>query len=148
MKVSGYNESYRLGGSLNNNISNTQDIKFPGQSCLDISLLLSFSTYQHPVWINQKGEAFAVGDSRNGKISSELQKKKFETDTKIDSRLKNGHASSYQLLLAEITHFIKLQVKRATTLHSLFLLLQIKKQFLSILVNGHHSHSMRVTSHQ
>ena len=95
MKVCGYNGSYGLGGSLNNNNNKKGDIKFPGQSCLEISSLLSFSTYYHSVWINQTFDAFAVGDNGRGQISSTLPKEELKTDTKINLQHKNGQPCKF-----------------------------------------------------
>ena len=39
MKFWGGNNSNKLGGSLNNHKTDLSDIKFPGQSCLDVSSL-------------------------------------------------------------------------------------------------------------
>ncbi|KAK8840115.1 hypothetical protein M9Y10_031053 [Tritrichomonas musculus] len=89
MKFCGYNFRYGLGGSLNNHKNDKSYIQFPGQSSLDVSSLLSFSTYGHSVWINRNYEAFAVGDNKNGEISS-LQKKIFINDTKINLQYKSG----------------------------------------------------------
>lgn len=90
MKVCGNNDDYRLGGSLNNITDQNKDIKSPCKSRLEVSTLLSFSSFVQSVWINQNGEAFAVGPNGQGKISSTLQKKKLEKDTKIDLHYKSG----------------------------------------------------------
>lgn len=95
MKVCGYNRDYRLGGSLNNKNTQTADIKFPGQSCLEISSLLSFSTYYHSVWVNHNFDAFAVGFNVEGTISSTLPKKTLKTDTKINLQYKNGQPCKF-----------------------------------------------------
>lgn len=95
MKVCGWNHGYRLGGSLNNNIIYSENIRFPGKSLLDVSSLLSFSTYDHSVWINQKNEAFAVGSNTQGQISSTLPKEKFSKDTQINLQFKNGQQCKF-----------------------------------------------------
>lgn len=76
MKVCGNNDDYRLSGSLNNITDQNKDIKSPCKSRLEVSTLLSFSSFVQSVWINQNGEAFAVGPNNHGKISSTLSKKK------------------------------------------------------------------------
>ena len=86
MKLCGCNNSYKFGGCLNNYNDDTNNIKFPGQSCLDVSSLLSFSSYVSSVWINQNYEAFAVGNNEFGQINSALPKEILEIDTKINFR--------------------------------------------------------------
>ncbi|KAK8883622.1 hypothetical protein M9Y10_042717 [Tritrichomonas musculus] len=114
MKVCGCNICYRLGGSLNNKIDSVSNIKFPGQSCLEISSLLSFSTYFHSVWINQKCEAFAVGYNVGGKISSELPNEIFKNDTQINFQFKNGQPCQFISAVAG-DHYTLYQVTDETS---------------------------------
>ena len=95
MKLCGCNNSYKFGGCLNNYNDDTNNIKFPGQSCLDVSSLLSFSSYVSSVWINQNYEAFAVGNNEFGQINSALPKEILEIDTKINFRYKNGQPCKF-----------------------------------------------------
>ncbi|KAK8894663.1 hypothetical protein M9Y10_023100 [Tritrichomonas musculus] len=89
MKVIGHNVDCGLAGSLSNQIDTLEDIDTLTQSSLDVTSLLSFSTWCHSVWIMQNGEAFAVGSNKCGEIMSTMKKTKFSKDTKIEFQYKN-----------------------------------------------------------
>ena len=95
MIVCGNNDDYRLGGSLNNRTSKPENIMPFCQSSLEVSSLLSFSTYHHSVWITKNGEAFAVGSNEDGIISSTMPKINFGKDTKINLKYKNGKPCNF-----------------------------------------------------
>ncbi|KAK8845156.1 hypothetical protein M9Y10_021338 [Tritrichomonas musculus] len=94
MKVCGYNPDSRLSGSISNKASKSK-LRYPCQSSLNPSQLLSLSSYFVSIWVTQSGEAFAVGDNLSGRISSTLPKEEFGTDTKINIYNLNGQPCKF-----------------------------------------------------
>lgn len=85
MLVSGLNNYNQLGEESNNkNFSSTPVISPPVQSHLDISSLLSYSTYSsHTVRVMEDGHAYAVGDNNDYRIGGTLPQNFLKYDTEI-----------------------------------------------------------------
>lgn len=98
MKVAGYNKFSQLNELSNNSsIYTVSDaISPPVNSHLNVSSLLAFSTfYEHSVWINKEGKAFAVGNNSDGRISSTLPNKTLDKETEIIIKNKNGQQCKF-----------------------------------------------------
>lgn len=94
MIIYGYNVCSRLGSNSNNNSS--QANKPPCKSHLKASSLLSFSTYNlHSVWVNNEGQAYAIGENNYGQIGGSLPKETIQKDTEILIQDLNGHTCKF-----------------------------------------------------
>lgn len=83
IKVSGENKNHQLGVESNNkSINGSQIVCPPDNLKLDVSSLLSISTYcNHTVWVTRDGKVHAIGDNTLFKISKTLP----ESDIKESS---------------------------------------------------------------
>lgn len=92
MKVCGSNSLFQLGEESNNkNPNDSPIISPPCDSHIDVSSLLSFSTYwDNSIWVQQNGCAYSVGSNCYGQISVLLPKKTLLKDTEIEITGRNG----------------------------------------------------------
>lgn len=92
MKVCGCNTLFQLGEQSNKKNANGSPIVSPPCfSHLNIREIISFSSYwDNSIWVQENGQAYAVGSNCFGQISVLIPKKTLLKDTKILIRDKEG----------------------------------------------------------
>lgn len=85
MIVAGLNRYNQLGEESNNKNSYGYSVIIPPlKSKIDTKQLLSYSSFsQHSVWISKYGEAFAIGDNIDARISKTLPKQLIKEPTQV-----------------------------------------------------------------
>lgn len=130
---SGYNTSSRF--SI---FSNKKYIYRPPKTHLNVGLLNSYSTYyDQSIWILKNGQAYAVGDNRDGKICHNLPKKVLDKETEIIIIDKNGNPFKFLSAVCGYEYTLYLVMGEASTSSSQ--LLYIKKNPLFLSINSHGS---------
>lgn len=130
---SGLNDSSRF--SI---FSNERCIYRLQKTHLNVGLLNSYSTYyDQSTWILKNGQAYAVGDNRNGKICHNLSKKVLDKETEIIIKDKNGDPFKFLSAVCGYKYTLYLVMSEASTSSSQ--LLYIKKNPLFLSINSHGS---------
>lgn len=118
---SGLNDSSRF--SI---FSNERCIYRLQKTHLNVGLLNSYSTYyDQSTWILKNGQAYAVGDNRDGKICHNLSKKVLDKETEIIIKDKNGDPFKFLSAVCGYKYTLYLVMSEASTSSSQ--LLYIKK---------------------